>query len=57
MLSRKSKQKQKEKPKTGANQRHMQLNDCSNVYYVLVKLISDILFGYYTFLDILLQLN
>lgn len=56
MLSRKSKQKQKEKPKTGANQRHMQLNDC-NVYYVLVKLISDIPFGYYTFLDILLQLN
>lgn len=56
MLSRKSKQKEKkkEKPKTGANQRQMQLND-SYVYYVLVKLVLDIPFGFYTFLDIYLN--
>lgn len=57
MLTRKSKRKKRrEKPKTGANQRQMQLND-SYVYYVFVKLILDIPFGFYTFLDILLQLN
>lgn len=32
----------------------MQLND-SYVYYVLVKLVLDIPFGFYTFLDIYLN--